>query len=201
MASPASAIDLTSLVERIEQHMAADGHAPQDKISVGQILDIVGRRAYGPLLLIIGLMSVSPLALIPGSTWTFAALTVLVATQMALHRSRPWLPASALRLSFKEDKVGSVLEKVRPWTKTIDRFVKPRLEFLAHEPWIIITALLAIVAAIVTFPLSLIPFAPAIPGVAVILVGLGVTAHDGLVLGLAMLAMVGASVWLGLRLF
>jgi hypothetical protein len=36
---------------------------------------------------------------------------------------------------------------------------------------------------------SLIPFAPAIPGVTIILVGLGITARDGLVLGLAMLVM------------
>jgi hypothetical protein len=146
-------------------------------------------------------MSVSPLAMIPGSTWAFAVLTLLVAVQMALHRKHPWLPESALKLSFPEDKVEGILKKARPWTKAIDKVVRPRLEFLAHEPWIIIVALLAIVAAIITFPLSLIPFAPAIPGAAIILVGLGVTARDGVVLGLAMLAIGGVAVWLGTRLF
>jgi hypothetical protein len=45
----------------------------------------------------------------------------------------------------------------------------------------------------------LIPFAPAIPGAAIILVGLGITARDGVVLGFAMLVMGGVAVWLGMR--
>lgn len=191
---------LSGLLDRLERHMEKNGRAkPDEKVSLGKILDIIGRQAYGPLLLIIGIMSVSPLAMIPGSTWAFAVLTLLVATQMALHKKHPWLPKSALKLSFPEDKVGGALKKVRPWTKAIDKLVKPRLEFLAHEPWLIIVALLAIVAAIITFPLSLIPFAPIVPGIAVILVGLGVTARDGVVLGLAMLVMGAAAVWLGMR--
>jgi hypothetical protein len=190
---------LSGLLDRIERHMAKDGAKPDDKVSLGKILDIIGRQAYGPLLLIIGLMSVSPLAMLPGSTWAFAVLTLLVATQMALHKKHPWLPKSALKISFPEGKVEGALKKVRPWTKAVDKVVKPRLEFLAHEPWLVIVALLAIVAAIITFPLSLIPFAPIVPGSAVILVGLGVTARDGVVLGLAMLVMGGAAVWLGIR--
>jgi hypothetical protein len=119
---------------------------------------------------------------------------------MALHKKHPWLPKSALKLSFPGDKVGRALKKVRPWTKAVDKVVKPRFEFLAQEPWLPIVALLAIVAAIVTFPLSLIPFAPAIPGGAVILIGLGVTARDGLVLGIAMLIMSGAAAWIGMKI-
>jgi hypothetical protein len=190
---------LTQLLDKIGQHVDGDGHASNDKIPLGRILDVIGRQAYGPLLLIIGVLSVSPLSMIPGSTWAFALLTLLVAVQMALHKKHPWLPKSALMLSFPEDKVGGALKKVRPWTEGIDRLVKPRFEFLAHEPWIVIVALLAAVAAIVTFPLSLIPFAPFIPGVAIILVGLGVTARDGLVLGLAMLVMAGGVTWLAMR--
>jgi hypothetical protein len=91
------------------------------------------------------------------------------------------------------------MKKARPWTKIVDKVVKPRLEFLVHEPWLIVVALLAIVAAIITFPLSLIPFAPIVPGLAVILVGLGITARDGVVLGFAMLMMSGGALWLGMR--
>jgi hypothetical protein len=190
---------LSGLIDRIERHMEQDGTRKEDNVSLGRILDIIGRQAYGPLLLVIGLMSVSPLAMLPGSTWAFAVLTLLVAVQMALHKKHPWLPESALKFSFPEDKVAGALKKARPWTKAVDKVVKPRLEFLAHEPWLIAVALLAIVAAIITFPLSLIPFAPIVPGIAVILVGLGVTARDGVVLGLAMLVMGAAAAWLGVR--
>lgn len=189
---------LTGLLEKIEERLSGDDDKQADgKLSLGDILEVVGRRAYGPLLLIIGILSVSPLALIPGSTWAFAALTLLVAAQMAFNRKKPWLPKAALKTSFPEDKVSGALKRVRPWTQAIDKLVKPRLEFLAGEPWLALVALLAIVAALLTFPLSFIPLAPLIPGSTIVLIGLGVTARDGLVLAVAMLVVLAGGWWLG----
>lgn len=202
MAAETRPENLTFILDRIAKRIEDDGpEANSRDITLGDILDIVGRQAYGPLLLIIGVMSVSPLALLPGSTWAFALLTLLVAAQMAFNLKHPWLPRSALRLSFPEDKVAGAIDKVRPWTAAVDKVVKPRMEFLAQEPWLLLIAVLAIAAAIVTFPLSFIPFAPLIPGLAVILVGLGVTARDGLVLGIAIMLVGLAAVWLALRFF
>ena len=49
--------------------------------------------------------------------------------------------------------------------------------------------------------MSFIPFAPAIPGVTIILVGQGITARDGLVLVVAMLLMGGRGVaWIAVLL-
>jgi hypothetical protein len=196
----AAAPTLTELLDKIERRVEADGPgAKEGKLSLDDILKIVGRRAYGPLLLAIGILSVSPLALVPGSTWAFAALTLLVAMQMAFNRKHPWLPESALKVSFPERKIEDAIRKMRPWTKAIDKVVRPRLQFLAGEPWLILVAILAIAAALITFPLSFIPFAPFIPGVTIILVGLGVTARDGLLLALAMLIVCAGGWWLAAR--
>ncbi|RYG35883.1 MAG: exopolysaccharide biosynthesis protein, partial [Burkholderiales bacterium] len=70
--------------------------------------------------------------------------------------------------------------------------------FLAGEPWLAMIALLAIVAALITFPLSFIPLAPFIPGVTIIRIGLGITARDG-VLSLAMLIVCAGGYWLATR--
>lgn len=191
--------DLTGLLDKIEKRVAEDGPSPQGKLSLQELLDVVGRRAYGPLLLIIGLLSVSPLALIPGSTWTFAILTLLVAVQMALNRKRLWLPKSALNVSFAETKIQAALKPLRPWTKAIDKVIRPRFEFLAGEPWLGVIALLAIAAALITFPLSFIPLAPFLPGATIILIGLGITARDGVVLGLAILLVCGSGYLLASR--
>jgi hypothetical protein len=186
---------LTDLLDKIEKRVEEDRPgAAEGSLSLKDILDLVGRRAYGPLLLIIGVLSVSPLALIPGSTWAFAVLTLLVAAQMAINLKHPWLPDSALKISFPETKIDRALKNVRPWTRAIDKVVKPRLQFFAGEPWLVLVSLLAIVAALVTFPLSFIPFAPFIPGVTIILIGLGVTARDGVLLGIAM-AIICAGAW------
>jgi len=199
MAVAAEPHDLTALLDKIEKRVERDGPSPQGKLSLHDILDVVGRRAYGPLLLIIGVLSVSPLSLIAGSTWTFAVLTLLVATQMAFNKRHPWLPESALKVSFPQAKIQAALRKVRPWTKAIDKVIRPRLEFLAGEPWLAMIALLAIAAALITFPLSFIPLAPFIPGVTIILIGLGVTARDGVVLGIAMLIVCAGGYWLASR--
>lgn len=199
MSAAAEPHDLTGLLDKLEKRVERDGPSPDGKLSIHDILEVVGRRAYGPLLLIIGIMSVSPLALIPGSTWVFASLTLIVAIQMAVNLRRPWLPESALKVSFPEPQIQAALKKARPWTQAIDKIVRPRLQFLAGEPWLAIVALLAIVAALATFPLSFIPLAPFIPGATIILIGLGVTARDGVLLGIAMLIVCAGGYWLATR--
>lgn len=201
-AKSGSAETLSGLLDKIERRVDEQGpKSTTGKLTLGEIMDIIGRRAYGPLLLIVGILSVSPLSMIPGSTWMFAALTLLIAMQMAINRKHPWLPSGLLKTSFPQDKVSGALKKVRPWTSAVDKIVRPRFEFLARAPWLILVALLAIAAALVTFPLSFIPLAPFLPGATVILIGLGVTARDGLVLGLAMGILAGGAVWLALRFF
>ena len=196
MSAAAEPHTLSQLLDQIETRIDEDGPAPAGKLSIQQILDVVGTRAYGPILLIIGIMSVSPLALIPGSTWTFAVLTLLVSAQMALNLAHPWLPPFALRASFPEMKIQAALCKVRPVTRAIDQIIRPRLQFLADQPWLTIVALLAIAAALITFPLSLIPLAPFLPGATIILIGLGITARDALALGAAIAITGAAAFWI-----
>jgi hypothetical protein len=87
------------------------------------------------------------------------------------------------------------IEKVRGFAGGVDRLLKPRLSFLSRPPFVNLIALLCIGAALVTFPLGLIPFAPLAPGVAVVAFGLGMTARDGLWL-LVGSAFVAGAFWL-----
>lgn len=190
--------DLCSLLGVLQRRIdedRADGQA--QSLTVEQVLELVGRRAYGPLLLVIGLISISPVALIPGSTWLLATLTLLVAIQLALHRSTPWLPRPALNLKLSEQKLEGFIAAARPVARVLDKFIRPRLEFLADPPWIIGVAALCVLAALITFPLGLIPIAPLLPGLAISLLGLGVTAKDGLLLALGGVIIAGGS-WLAL---
>ncbi len=170
-----------------------------DSLTIGEIFDSVGRRSYGPLLLVIGLFAISPATIVPGMTWLTAALTLLVAGQMALGMKRVWLPRKALGATVPRDKVHEGLEKARPMARRVDAVLKPRLTFLAKPPFVNLVALFCIAAALITFPLGLIPFAPLAPGLAVVFFGLGMTAHDGLWLSLGMLVL-GAAFWLAMPL-
>ena len=39
-----------------------------DSLTLDELLDSVGRRSYGPLLLVIGLFAISPATILPGIT-------------------------------------------------------------------------------------------------------------------------------------
>jgi hypothetical protein len=160
-------------------------------IRLGALLSAVGRSAYGPLLLIVGLFSISPATIVPGMTTVAAIITLLIALQMAAGQTRPWLPGAMLKIKVPRRAVLAFLDKARPRVERIDGvWLRPRLEFLTNVPFVNIVALCVVAAALVTFPLSFIPFAPLAPGIGVVLFGLGMTARDGLwlLLGVALTA-------------
>lgn len=177
----------------------ADNDDTPDKLTLGEVLDSVGRRTYGPLLLVIGLIAVSPLTALPGTTWFVAVLTLLVAGQMALGMKRIWLPRKARDMGLPPEGLKGAVEKSRGVARVVDALLKPRLTFLSKPPFVNLVALLVIGAALITFPLGLIPLAPLAPGLAVVFFGLGMTARDGLWLLLGTLA-VGGAFWLALPL-
>jgi hypothetical protein len=78
----------------------------------------------------------------------------------------------------------------------VDAVLKPRLTILSQPPLVNLVALCVLIAALITFPLALVPLAPLAPGLAVVFLGLGMVARDGLwlLLGTALLA---GAFWLG----
>jgi len=183
-------INLNGVLDEIAAK--CDGDETPDSLTLGEILDAVGRRSYGPLLLVIGLFAISPATVVPGMTWLAAALTLVVAGQMALGLPRIWLPRKALEAQLPRNAVKSGIAKSRGLAKAIDKLLKPRLTFLSKPPFVNLVALMVIAAALITFPLGLIPFAPLAPGLAVVFFGLGMVARDGLWLALGTAAMAGA---------
>jgi hypothetical protein len=187
--------DLSGVLDEIASKVDHDDSA--DSLTLEEVFDSVGRRSYGPLLLVIGLFAISPATVVPGMTWLAALITLLVAGQMALGMKRPWLPRKALGATLPRAAMSKGLSAARPWAQKVDGVLKPRLTFLAKPPFVNVVALFCIAAALITFPLGLIPFAPLAPGLAVVFFGLGMTAHDGLWLSLGM-AVLGGALWLAL---
>jgi hypothetical protein len=162
-------------------------------VRLGVLLSAVGRRSYGPLLLIIGLFAISPATILPGMTSVAAAITLIVAGQMAVGLQRPWLPKFVLNLKVPRKPFLQFLDKARPTVERIDGvWLRERLTFMSVPLCVNLVALCVIAASLITFPLSLIPFAPLAPGIAVVMFGLGMTARDGLWLLAGILATAGA---------
>lgn len=152
----------------------------QEGVRLGALMSAAGRRSYGPLFLIIGLFSISPATILPGMTSFAALLTLLVAGQMALGLHRPWLPRRMLNLKLPCRLLYEFLHRTRAHIDAIDGvWLRERWSFLSRPLFVNVVALCVMTAALITFPLSLIPFAPLAPGIAVVFFGLGMTARDG----------------------
>ena len=161
-------------------------------VTVRDLLNAVGRRSYGPLLLLLGFISISPLTLIPGATWIVALLTLLIALQIVVGKKFPWVPRRFLDFEFKRKYLVDGIETGRKYAHMIDRYLKPRFTILTAPFFAQLVALICVAAALITIPLGLFPFGPVLPGLTILLFGLGLTARDGVFLMLAAAALGGA---------
>lgn len=189
-----------ALHEVLDELLGAVSDTAQEKVRVGALVSAVGRRTYGPLLLAVGLFAISPATIVPLMTSFTSVVILAIALQMAAALNRPWLPKSMLDIEVPRQAMLSFFEKLRPAADWLDGvWLRPRLTFLSKPPFVSLVALCVAGAALITIPLSLVPFAPLAPGIAIVLFGLGMTARDGLWLGLGVLFTAGsAALWLKL---
>jgi Uncharacterized ABC-type transport system, permease components len=185
-----------ALHEVLDELVEAVSDAAHEKVRVGALVSAVGRRTYGPLLLVVGLFAISPATIVPLMTSFTSVVILAIALQMAAGLRRPWLPKSMLDIEIPRLAMLGFFEKLRPAVDRLDgAWLRPRLTFLTKPPLVNLVALCVAGAALITIPLSLIPFAPLAPGLAIVLFGVGMTARDGLWLALGLMATVGSALF------
>lgn len=183
---------LTDIVDDLEEKASEDGD-----LSAQDALDEFAGRLFGPLLVVPGLLTLPPIGAVPTIPTAMAIFVILVAGQSLFGRKHPWLPGVIADRSVDEEKFRDSIEKIRPWLEWTDQFTSQRLQFLVKGPMKYGIAAIAILVACTIPPLELIPFACAIPGGAVLLLGLAITAQDGLLALVGMIVSTGALFALG----
>jgi hypothetical protein len=162
-----------------------------ETVTLGQLMRIVERRSFGAVILLLGLIAISPLTIVPGATWTVAAVTLLFSIQL-LFAQHPVLPKAMLNLKMPRPALESFVKASRKMAHVADSVTAPRLTFLTRPPFVIGVAVVCVLASLVTFPLGLVPLGPVLPGLSILLMGIGLTARDGVFLLLSTLAMAGS---------
>ena len=190
-AMASTALTFEQLLDKIEN---SAGEA--DNVTVADLLDAIGRRAYGPIILLLGFVAISPLTLVPGANWLVALITLVIAVQIVFGRRIPWVPQRALKASFPRRYLHQAVTAEKPWARRVDRFTRPRFSFLTESPFVQMIGLVCVGAALITFPLGLIPLGPVLPSLAILLLGVGLAARDGLFLILSGGALVGSAILL-----
>ena len=152
-----------------------------DTVSVGDILDMVGRRSFGPILLVAGLITVAPLiGDIPGVPTIMAVIVFLVAVQILFQREKLWFPDSILNRSLKKDKLQNALEKMKKPAAYVDRILKPRLESITTGAMVYPAAIICLCISLAMPAMEFIPFSANFAGAALTAFGLSFIARDGL---------------------
>lgn len=174
--------DLEGLLDRI-----GEARAREERVSLGAILDAVGHRSFGPLLLVPGLVTLAPLVGdIPGVPTLMGILVLLTTGQLLLGRDRLWLPRWLRERSVARDTLSTALRRLRPVARFVDRWTGPRLTFLVRGPGHYVVAIVCLGIGVAMPPMELIPFSATGAGAALTAFGLSLIAEDGL---LALLAL------------
>lgn len=158
-----------------------------DDISIADALDIFGTRSFGPILILLGLIAVlPPMGAVPGVPAAVGAIVILFSFQIMIGRDHIWLPTILSRRSISRDSLKRAREKTAPWLRWADGLVAERLTWAVDGPATVAAGIVVTLLSLAMIPLEIVPFAVAVPGSAIALVGLALTARDGIVMLSAM---------------
>jgi hypothetical protein len=181
---------LSDVLDQVVENTRAEG-----QVSVADLLEALNTRSYGPVLLLPALLAVSPVGAIPGMAIVTGSLIILIAGQALLGQAHPWVPKKLLGFSFPQDKLEQTSKRMRPWIVWSEQVLSHRLTVLTRPPVFHVVVAVCVGLAALFYPLALVPMAVAVPGTAVILLSLGLTARDGAMV-IAGFVMAGVAGWM-----
>ncbi len=171
------------LSEELERWLNAEGDR-----TVGSLLDTFGERSFAVLFIL--LLSVPALPLpTGGATHVLEVITALLALQLIVGRKQIWLPERWRRLEIAGSRQQRFISGLMRLLRRLERFSRPRMTFLLHGRMSdIIFGLLITGAAAGAF------FAPPFTGLDTLPALGGVLVSIGVVLGDALIAVLGVGV-------
>jgi len=166
------------VLQKIDDAAGADG------LTVSEIVDQLDERAFGLLILLFALPCLVPG--LPGAQ-IIAIPIFLLALQVVINRSEPWLPGWFMRARVKKSWISSIArfaDKRLRWTET---FARPRWRWLATGIGERLVGLIMALAAVTV----MLPITNTIPSVALTLASIGLIQRDGLLTLLGSLIALG----------
>ena len=171
---------------------------PGARISLGEMAEAFGDRAFGLLILLLCLPS-----LLPGMASVFGIPMLILGAQMGMGRTVPRLPAFIARQTIKREDLLRLSGSSSGWITKVERYVKPRPGAFT-SPWgDRLVGWLTVYSAIMLILPG--PGTNGPPAFGNMVMALGVVEHDSRIIGigvaLTILGCVFATVVLGALLW
>src|SRR6476661_3125095 len=186
-------VDSAEGADRLSAILTAIASAQdKDRISVGDLLQALRRRALGALIFIFAVPTALPMP--PGVSAILGAPLLFLTLQLTFGM-KPWLPKFITERSLSRVDFERVVNTVAPWLARAESIMRPRLTFLAHRPAVYLIGLTSLLMAIVLF--LPIPLGNMLPSVALCIMALGLLERDGvwILIGLAVAVLSVVIVW------
>lgn len=188
--------NLVNLEQLLIQITKAD--SDHGRVSFGMIVEAIGSRSFGPLLLLVGIILTSPLSGIPGMPTTMAFVLLIIAFQLLIGKRHFWLPSWILKRSMDRNKLNKAVKWLKHPARFIDRLLQPRLQFFINRTGIFSIAVICLIISVCLPVMELVPFSATGAGITLAIFGLSIVSNDGF---LAMMAFVFTAIIIGLILY
>jgi hypothetical protein len=179
-----------------ETMRAVSGHV----VTLRELLGYVGEQGLLVFCVILAAPFLLPVSL-PFMSTALGLPMLLIGFAVTTNRV-PWLPDRLLDHALPSATVQQVLARIIRWAERIEHMVRPRLLALSGSAGINMLngALLLLSVLLLMAPLPLIPLANTLPGIAIMLLALGMAERDGAVILIGYLVTVISAIYVGVLL-
>ena len=148
----------------------------RESLTVGEIVDLFGRRAFGALMFVFSIPNLIPLP--PGSSTVLGAPLLLLSPQVALGIPTLWLPRVLDDRRVSGVGLHRIFGRLLPWVERMERVSRPRMTFMFGA---VGDRLIGVVCTLLAFILILpIPGGNLVPALTIGVLGFSLFQRDGL---------------------
>lgn len=152
--------------------------APGERVTIGEILDGLGDRSFGLLILVLAVPAWIPV-LPPGGASIFGVAILCLSVQLLAGRDEAWLPEFILRRGFRREAFASMAARAGPYLRWVERYLRPRQHWAcAGAGGRASAGAIFILALALCVPL---PMTNSGPALSIAVMALGLVQRDGLV--------------------
>ena len=161
---------------RVSEILAGIAAAGRKTVSVQDVLEAFGDRAFGALMFVFA----APLALPmpPGASAILGAPLLFITAQWMVGRRTLWLPRFIGDRSMTKTDFAALTAKLSPYLRWLERKLRRRLTFLYNRVFDRLAGLVCFLLTVIVF--LPIPFGNMLPSFAIAAFALGLAERDGL---------------------
>lgn len=162
--------------ERLSSVLRRLARREEPTIAIGDISRALKDRGFGALMILFAAPNLIPMP--PGTSTVFGLPLIFIAVQLIIGYRKPLLPRRVRYHEFSTATFRGIVSRLEPWIERFEKVARPRAWILPQR---VAEQVVGVVAVILGLVLILpIPFGNFFPGVAIILLCLGLGERDGL---------------------